>query len=95
MGGGLRHLEPSIGFAPDEGGSMSWDHLANAAGILQADGYKGYAKLYALGPDGLPSFTLGFCWRTAPCFHDFWASGLQMPRSPRGRLDRVGKLYDV
>ena len=28
-------------------------HLAEARGILQADGYKGYAKLYAPEPDGM------------------------------------------
>jgi len=39
-GRGMRHLEPSIVCAGLEGGAWS-GHLANASGILQADGYKG------------------------------------------------------
>jgi transposase len=37
-------------FAPDWKEEHVLGHLANARGILQADGYKGYAKLYAPEP---------------------------------------------
>ena len=39
-------------FAPDWKEEHVHHHLAQTRGILQADGYKGYAKLYEPGPDG-------------------------------------------
>jgi transposase len=36
-------------------------HLANARGILQADGYKGYAKLYEPEPGGVPRLREAAC----------------------------------
>jgi len=39
-------------FAPDWIEEHVHGHLAEAHGILQADGYKGYAKLYVPEPDG-------------------------------------------
>lgn len=39
-------------FAPDWKEEHVLNHLASARGIRQADGYKGYAKLYAPEPDG-------------------------------------------
>ena len=69
-------------------------HLKQTRGILQADGYKGYAKLYDPEPDGTARF------REAACpahlrrdFHDIWAatkSGIA-----REALDRIGALYDI
>jgi transposase len=47
-------------------------HQANARGILQADGYKGYAKLYASEPDGKPRLREAACWaHLRRDFHDF------------------------
>ena len=40
-------------------------HLADARGILQADGYKGYAKLYAPEPDGTQRLREAACWSPA------------------------------
>ena len=81
-------------FAPDWKEEHVLDHLANASGILQADGYKGYAKLYAPGPDGLPRLREASCWaHLRRDFHDFWAS--TKSEIAREALDRIGKLYDV
>ena len=41
-------------FAPDWKEEHALSHLANARGILHADGYKGHAKLYQPEPDGVP-----------------------------------------
>ena len=81
-------------FAPDWKEEHVLSHLANASGILQADGYKGYAKLYAAGPDGAPRLREAACWaHLRRDFHDFWAS--TKSEIAREALDRIGKLYDV
>ncbi len=49
-------------FAPDWKEEHVLDHLADARGILQADGYKGYAKLYAPEPGGNPRLREAACW---------------------------------
>jgi transposase len=69
-------------------------HLANARGILQADGYKVYAKLYEPQPDGVPRLREAACWaHLRRDFHDFWTS--TKSEIAREALDRIGKLYDV
>jgi transposase len=81
-------------FAPNWKEEHVLDHLANASGILQADGYKGYAKLYAPGPDGLPRLCEAACWaHLSRDFHDFWTS--TKSEIAREALDRIGKLYDI
>jgi transposase len=81
-------------FAPDWKEEHVLNHLANARGILQADGYKGYAKLYAHGPDGLPRLREAACWaHLRRDFHDFWTS--TKSEIAREALDRIGKLYDI
>ena len=81
-------------FAPDWKEEHVLNHLANARGILQADGYKGYAKLYAPGPDGLPRLREAACWaHLRRDFHDFWTS--TKSEIAREALDRIGKLYDI
>ena len=62
-------------FAPDWKEEHVRDHLSQTRGILQADGYKGYAKLYDPGPDG------------AAQFREACVLGASAPRLPR-RLDR-------
>lgn len=69
-------------------------HLQATSGILQADAYKGYAKLYAAGPDGAVRFREAACWaHLRRDFHDLWVSA----KSPIAReaLDRIGALYDI
>jgi len=69
-------------------------HLRSAGGILQADAYKGYAKLYAPGADGSVQFREAACWaHLRRDFHDLWV-GAKSPIA-REALDRIGALYDI
>ena len=78
----------------------------NPRGILQADGCKGYAKLYE--PDGVPRLRgkedrwafrgkdrpTNACWaHLRRDFHGFWTS--TKSQIAREALDRIGKLYDI
>ena len=81
-------------FAPDWKEEHVHRHLANTRGILQADGYKGYAKLYAPQPDGAHRLQEAACWaHLRRDFHDEW----DKTRSAIAReaLDRIGALYDI
>lgn len=69
-------------------------HLRHATGILQADAYKGYAKLYEPRADGSVQLREAACWaHLRRDFHDLWTS----TKSPIAReaLDRIGALYDI
>ncbi|TJZ88349.1 IS66 family transposase [Paracoccus gahaiensis] len=81
-------------FAPDWKEEHVRDHLRQTSGILQADGYKGYAKLYDPGPDGAPQLREAACWaHLRRDFHDVWTTtGSAIAREA---LDRVGALYDI
>jgi transposase len=69
-------------------------HLRHAGGILQADGYKGYAKLYVPAPDGTARFREAACWaHLRRDFHDLWTS--TKSDIAREALDRIGALYDI
>ena len=60
-------------FAPDWKQEHVHSHLARTRGILQADGYKGYAKLYDPDPDGTPRLQEASCWaHLRRDFHDEW-----------------------
>ncbi|MCL4252088.1 MAG: IS66 family transposase [Anaerolineae bacterium] len=81
-------------FAPDWKEEHVHRHLKQASGILQADGYKGYAKLYEAGPDGTRRFQEASCWaHWRRDFHDIWASNKS--EIAREALDRIGALYDI
>ncbi len=81
-------------FAPNWKEEHVLSHLADVRGILQADGYKGYAKLYEPQPDGTPGLREAACWaHLRRDFHDFWASNKS--DIAREALDRIGKLYDI
>tara|TARA_R110000744_G_C19331476_1_gene558618 strand:+ start:204 stop:1841 length:1638 start_codon:yes stop_codon:yes gene_type:complete len=81
-------------FASDWKETHVLNHLASARGILQADGYKGYAKLYEPGPDGTRRLREAACWaHLRRDFHDFWTS--TKSEIAREALDRIGKLYDI
>ncbi|MFT6225543.1 MAG: transposase [Paracoccaceae bacterium] len=81
-------------FAPNWKKEHVLGHLANVRGILQADGYKGHAKLYAAEPGGVPRFREAACWaHLRGDFHDFWTS--TKSGIAREALDRIGKLYDI
>jgi len=81
-------------FAPDWKEEHVRAHLGKSCGILQADGYKGYAKLYEPAPDGTCRFREAACWaHLRRDFHDVWSStGSEIAREA---LDRIGALYDI
>jgi transposase len=81
-------------FAPDWKEEHVHRHLKQSSGILQADGYKGYGKLYSPRADGLPRFKEAACWaHWRRDFHDIWTSNKS--EIAREALDRIGALYDI
>lgn len=81
-------------FAPDWKEDHVHQHLWQSRGILQADGYKGYAKLYEPEPDGTARFREAACWaHLRRDFHDIWAATQSV--IAREALDRIGALYDI
>lgn len=70
------------------------EHLRHASGVLQADGYKGYGKLYAPGADGIAQFREAACWaHLRRDFHDLWVGAKS--QIAREALDRIGAIYDI
>ncbi|WP_434734557.1 IS66 family transposase (plasmid) [Rhizobium sp. YTUHZ044] len=81
-------------FAPDWKEEHVHRHLKQASGILQADGYKGYGKLYEPNTDGKRRFREAACWvHWRRDFHDIWTSNKSV--IAREALDRIGALYDI
>jgi transposase len=81
-------------FAPDWKEEHVHRHLARTCGILQADGYKGYAKLYGPDPDGTPRLREAACWaHLRRDFHDEWDK--TKSAIAREALDRIGAIYDI
>lgn len=81
-------------FAPDWKEEHVHRHLSQTSGILQADGYKGYGKLYGPGADGTSRFREAACWaHWRRDFHDIWTSNKS--EIAREALDHIGALYDV
>lgn len=81
-------------FSPDRKGAHPQTHLAQFAGILQADAYAGFRKLYEPGLDEVSRIREAACWaHLRRDFHDVWkATGSAIAREA---LDRIGALYDV
>ena len=81
-------------FAPNWKEEHVLAHLGGTRGILQADGYKGYAKLYARDLNGNSQFREAACWaHLRRDFHDIWKA--TKSEIARGALDRIGALYDI
>lgn len=81
-------------FAPDWKEEHVHRHLADTRGILQADAYKGYAKLYDPDSDGTPRLREAACWaHLRRDFHDEW--GKTKSAIAREALDRIGAIYDI
>jgi transposase len=60
----------------------------------QADGYKGYAKLYETDPAGTLRLQEASCWaHLRRDFHDEWDK--TKSAIAREALDRIGALYDI
>lgn len=92
----LGPLPPAVvyKFAADWKESHVLGHLSEARGILQADAYKGYAKLYQPEPDGSIRLMEAACWaHLRRDFHDVY--DLTKSEIAREALDRIGALYDV
>jgi transposase len=82
-------------FSPDRKGEHPQSHLADFAGILQADAYGGFAKLYeAQAVDAKPRVREAACWaHLRRDFHDVWkATGSPIAKDA---LERIGRLYDI
>jgi len=82
---------PAVWFAysPDRKGEHPAEHLKNDRGILQADGYAGFNRLYEKG-----DIREAACWaHVRRKFHDLY----QAHRSPIAKeaLDRIGQLYGI
>tara|TARA_R110000850_G_scaffold277135_1_gene423387 strand:+ start:5752 stop:6609 length:858 start_codon:yes stop_codon:yes gene_type:complete len=81
-------------FAPNWKQKHVLSQLADTCGILQADGYKGYAKLYEPDPHGVLRLREAACWaHLRRDFHDFWTA--TKSEIACEAHDRIGKLYDV
>ncbi|WP_198586224.1 IS66 family transposase [Roseovarius salinarum] len=81
-------------FSPDRKGEHPRGHLADSAGILQADAYAGFKDLYEKRADGTQQFREAACWaHLRRDFHDVWAANKS--EIAREALDRIGKLYDI
>jgi len=81
-------------FSPDRKGEHPRGHLANSAGILQADAYAGFKELYETRTDGTQRFREAACWaHLRRDFHDVWTA--DKSQIAREALDRIGKLYDI
>jgi transposase len=76
-------------YSPDRKGERPAGHLQNYAGILQADGYAGFNKLYETG-----RIVEAACWaHVRRKFHDLY----QAHRSPIAKeaIERIGQLYGI
>jgi transposase len=76
-------------YSPDRKGEHPAGHLQNYVGILQADGYAGFNKLYEKG-----RIVEAACWaHVRRKFHDLY----QAHRSPIAKeaLDRIAQLYGI
>ncbi len=76
-------------YSPDRKGEHPVGHLKSYRGILQADGYAGFNKLYETG-----AIVEAACWAHARRkFHDLY----QAHRSPVAKeaLDRIAQLYGI
>jgi transposase len=76
-------------YSPDRKGEHPARHLQHYAGILQADGYAGFNKLYETG-----RIVEAACWaHVRRKFHDLY----QAHRSPIAKeaLERVAQLYGI
>lgn len=80
-------------FSPDRKGEHPQHHLADFSGILQADAYAGFRKLYEPDADGVVRVREAACWaHLRRDFHDVWKStGSALAEDA---LHRIGKLYD-
>jgi transposase len=76
-------------YSPDRKGEHPASHLQNYVGILQADGYAGFNKLYETG-----RIYEAACWaHVRRKFHDLYQSH-QSPIAKEA-IERIGQLYGI
>lgn len=81
-------------FSPDRKGEHPRLHLAGFQGVLQADAYAGFRKLYEAAGDGPARIREAACWaHLRRDFHDVW-KGTGSPIAKEA-LDQIGALYDI
>jgi transposase len=95
----VRDQRPWAGAAPpaavyyvsaDRKGEHPQGHLKASKGILQAEAYGGFKKLYQPGPDATAQFREAACWaHLRRDFHDVWKT--RNRRSPRKHLSGSGR----
>jgi transposase len=89
---GPQHPAAAYIYSADRKAMHPAAHLAKFRGVLQVDGYSGFASLVTDRGDG--SIRLAFCWaHTRRPFYEFHAS----TKSPIAAeaLARIGKLYNI
>ncbi|WP_022727558.1 IS66 family transposase [Fodinicurvata sediminis] len=81
-------------FSPDRKGVHPQEHLKDFRGILQADAYAGFRKLYEPDAEGKVRVREAACWaHLRRDFHDVWkATGSKLAEEA---LNRIGALYDL
>jgi len=89
---GPTHPAAAYIYSEDRKATHPTAHLVNFRGVLQVDGYSGFAGLVTGRPDG--SIKLAFCWsHTRRPFYEFYVA----TKSPLAAeaLARIGKLYEI
>ncbi|KAF0170003.1 MAG: transposase [Caulobacteraceae bacterium] len=81
-------------FSANRKGEHPQSHLAGFSGVLQADAYGGFKKLYELSLNGDARIREAACWaHLRRAFHDEWkATGSAIAKDA---LDRIGALYEI
>jgi transposase len=84
-------VAPAVWFAysPDRKGEHPQNHLKDFSGILQADGYSGYTKIYENG-----KVSEAACWAHARRKFVDLHNANQSPIAAEA-LDRIGALYEI
>jgi hypothetical protein len=81
-------------YSPDRTGARPAAHLANFTGLLQADGYSGFDKLYGLARTKPGPITEVACWaHVRRGFFDEWEH--HKSATAKAALDRIGAIYAV
>jgi hypothetical protein len=89
---GPTHPAAAYVYSEDRKATHPTAHLVKFRGMLQVDGYSGFASLVTERRDG--SIKLAFCWaHTRRPFYEFFVS----TKSPIAAeaLARIGKLYEI
>src|SRR5277367_1522674 len=81
-------------YSPDRAAAHPAAHMATFTGLLQADGYAGFEKLYAPTRSKPGPITEVACWaHTRRGFFDEWEH--HKSATAKQALDRIGAIYEV